>query len=322
MTIWKWFGICLVVVGTGVWIGWNALLHRPIKLEKVKGYFYPLAIELAGDLTPCLEATLDELPIILQVDLGADEYLSCDAEVLSCIKNKHLRGHVTFYGLRGKKYESPVFAVKNLRLGPLLFRELSAKETHIEFQEDAVLMRHDHEPSILTQGSVGWRLFEKMSLLLDFPGNTIAVCEGLSSVQAHGYDVDHAIVCEMHVDRSLVEFYVTVEKERMRCMLDTGSTFNLLNIHRHQSDLLRPDNMDQHEQMNPSNVEQWDFNKNLAQGVFIAELGTTSFHQVPMIYDIDAVIGMEFLQNWVVLLDFPSKKIFFLKKTEVEDLEG
>ncbi len=337
MKRYKWgvvFGLSILVVVAGLLLyKWKFATPVSTRIREMKGYFFPFSIEQCDHRIPFLQVSLDGYAFLAQLDLGADEYLACDLDLLNQIQNKQLYRQSVFYGMQGKKYESPVYIVKDFEMGPLIFRELTAKQTNPEFQADSVLGTsggEDHWEGSATnssnrrlcQGSIGWRLFDEMSLLLDCKKKLVACCDGLETLAQKGYDVQGVISTELLLDRDLVEFYATTEQGPLRCMLDTGSTFNLFNRNLEKgqkSFLLNPDNIDQLALVNPQNEKQLMFDPEHTKEVSSFSIAgkdfdAVSFYSVNLIYEIDAVIGMEFLEEHIVLIDFPRKKIYFLKK--------
>ena len=98
---------------------------------------------------------------------------------------------------------------------------------------------------------------------MDCDNSLIAFCDSLDTLRKQGYPVDLFIETPLLLDRNSIEFQAMTEKGPIRCMLDTGSTWNMLNkdIEGGSNDhmIFNPDTIDQHPILNPANSDQMVF---------------------------------------------------------------
>ena len=170
---------------------------------------------------------------------------------------------------------------------------------------------------------VGWRLFSVFNVFLDCENNKIAFCDSLDTLRKHGYPVDSFVETPILLDRNLIEFEVKTNKGKLRCVLDTGCTLNMLNKDLENGSnehmIFNPDNIDQHAILNPDNsdLSVFDFKNTYEIPVFKIgkkDFGKTTFTKIKMPLEIDAFVGMEFLRSKLVFIDFPNRKIYFYEK--------
>jgi hypothetical protein len=135
--------------------------------------------------------------------------------------------------------------------------------------------------------------------------------------------VDAFIETPLLLDRNSIEFEAMTETGPIRCILDTGSTGNMLNkdmqggFNNHM--IFNPDTIDQHERLNPLNSDQMQFDiEDICDMPLLKiggkDFGTVKFRKMKSPFEIDAIIGMDFLDSKLVFIDFPNRKIYFYKK--------
>ena len=171
-----------------------------------------------------------------------------------------------------------------------------------EFIKDSTFIQNGGEPSIRPPGRLGWELFYKVNLLIDIQNSQIAFCDSLDTLQSKGYSVAFFTKTPLLIDRGLVEFQAETSEGTLRCMLDTGTTWNMLN-----KEVSEEQSIDK---------AIWDPKSVIDCSVFKIggkDLGPINFHQIPLKapIQIDAILGMEFFQQNLVFLDFRQGFAYF-----------
>jgi len=228
-----------------------------------------------------------------------------------------------------------MYIIPKIKIGQVLkITDGRVKEMNEEYTKDS---RVSGDPKRLDIGTVGWTGFSFACLLLECAKNQIVVCGSLESLRHQGYPIESFIETPLYLDRNFLEFDVTTDKGPLRCILDTGGTLNALN-----KDLEGKDNFhmqlnlsdstnvnEQFDLVNPDNVDQLEFemeNDYEVSSFKIAnrEFGATCFKKIKMPFQVDAIIGMEFIHSKLIFIDFPNKKLYFyelpaeLRATELE----
>lgn len=286
-------------------------------------YFVYVPITLSSAQIPCVEMTAADKTITTRVDLGFSGDVKLPRDFLIELNQKSILQRVSYFGIRGKKYDSDVYEIPKLKIGGMTFYRAKAEEINQEFEKDAVLLYDEKKPPSYKQSKIGWKFFYNTNLFFDCKNSKIAFCDSLDTLREQGYPVDSFIETRLLLDRNLVEFEVMTEKGPIRCVLDSGSTLNLLNKDlENQSNehmIFNPDNIDQHAVLNPENSDQMvvDFEDEYEMPVFKIgkkDFGPVNFQKIKTPFEFDAIIGMDFFKTKLVFIDFPNRKIYFYQK--------
>ena len=208
------------------------------------------------------------------------------------------------HGIRGKEYPINLYQVPKLKIDKMAFIHPTVQEENVEFEKDAVFLREGSTHSPQEPGRLGWELFYHSNLLIDVKNSQIAFCDGLNTLTKQGYPVQDFIFAHLLLERGLVEFEAETPDGILRCTLDTGATWNMLNTEIDEGKPL------EQVMWEPNRVREYPFFK--ASG---KELGPLSFHTVPikLPIHIEAILGMEFFRDHLVFLDFEKKQLYFYK---------
>lgn len=293
----------------------------------IKGpYFAEVPTTFSHDQIPCIIMEIEGKTITAKVDLGFATYIALPKRFINELNQKTFIENISLYGIRGKKYHSDVYEIPKARIKDMVFNKVQVEEINPEFDEDADLDKSDPNQSIEESGAIGWGLFYNLNVFLDLENNKIAFCDSLKTLKKQGYPVDSFIETSMILERKSVEFRAMTQKESLLCLLDTGCTLNMLNkdIENKSNNghmIYNPDTIDQHEVLNPDNRDQMvvDFKDTYTVPVFKIgkrDFGKTTFTKIKMPFQIDAIVGMDFLKSKLVFLDFPNKKIYFYEKKD------
>lgn len=297
-------------------------------------FFYDNRIRQQPDLTfarisivqfnaaiPRIEIKVEDRTIEAVLDLGSSRIV-LPREYLKKVENKTFQDKIFCIGIRGKKYEYNMYTIPKIKIGNVVkITEGCVQEMNEEYTRDS---RVAGEPKGLDVGTVGWTSFSFASLLLECAKNQIAVCGSLESLKQQGYPIESFVETPLYLDRNFLEFDVATNKGPLRCILDTGATLNALNKDLESNDnshmslnLSDPKNIDkQFDLVNPNNVDQLEFDMETEYEVSSFKIGNrdfgaTCFKKIKMPFQIDAIIGMEFIHSKLIFIDFPNKKLYF-----------
>lgn len=290
----------------------------------IKGpYFVELPITDSPIHTPCIEIEIEGKKIKAEIDLGSQTDIVLPEYFLKELSQKSFIKQTTFYGIRGKKYNSNAYIIPKIQAGDMIIHQVIAKESNTEFIKDSMITEQKERSSRQDFASVGWGLFCRLNFFLDYENNKIAFCDSIDTLKKQGYPVDFFIQVPFLLDRNLIEFEAKTNKGKMKCVLDTDSTWNILNkdLENGSNDhmLFNPDNIDQFEALNPHNADLSviDLKNSYDTSVFKIgkkDFGKTAFIKVKIPLEIDGFIGMEFLDDKLVFIDFPNRKLYFYQK--------
>ncbi len=187
------------------------------------------------------------------------------------------------------------------------------------------LLKDEESSSEFGLGRIGWPLFRSFNFFMDCDNSLIAFCDSLETLKEHGYPVDEFVEVPLILDQNpnSLKVKVMTESGPMLCFLDTGSTKNLLNRDMEGVDnshmIYNLDTIDQHEILNPTNSDQmvFKFGDTYDMSMFKIgdkDFGPVTFQKIKTPFDISAIIGMDFLEDKLVFIDFPKRKVYFYQK--------
>jgi hypothetical protein len=160
------------------------------------------------------------------------------------------------------------------------------------------------EPSPSEPGRLGWELFYDVNLLVDIKNSKIAICDSLDTLKKQGYAIETFVRTPLILKQGLVEFEAKTPEGILVCMLDTGSTYNLLDS----------------EVAEGKSIERaiWDSDNFLEYSSFQidgCDFGPVAFRRFPLRLPIhiEAILGMEFFRDHLVFLDFSEGYVYFAK---------
>ena len=322
-----------------IFIGYY-LLHRPSYKNplSVKGFynekehFIPLRImEFSRANIPELEIKIQNTVVPAKVDFGCKGGILLPPLIMKTIEQKSLVDTETSYGLRGKSYERDIYEVPEVLLGKLHLFPMRIAEENLEFSRDSVLKKGEKEIDEDHLGTIGWYVFKSFNVLLDCEHFAIIACDSLDTLKKQGCSTDSFMEAPLLLDRGSIDFEVVTEMGPLRCTLDTGATWNLLNKD--------PENLQQDHRFidlnallnekptkfNPANEDflsfdpkdKWETKTFQING---KEFGPVHFIKIKSPLGIDAIIGMEFIENHLIFIDFKKEKIYFSMLPEERSL--
>jgi hypothetical protein len=205
------------------------------------------------------------------------------------------------HNFRGTEHEVEIYEIPTVKIGQVTFYNPTFQVASTEIRKQSSILQNDAEPSQLEDGSMGWELFRQTTLFLDLEHSQIAFCDGVQTLKKHGYPIDTFIKTPLISEKGLIECNVITPNGPLLCMLDTGSTWNILNK------ALPPDQSIEQVAWDPQNESQIPISFDGKNFDII------TFHHIPINLPIkvEAVLGMEFFKKHQVFIDFGENQIYF-----------
>lgn len=264
--------------------------------NKKEVFFIPVPFaKFSSSNTPFLDVNIQGKVISLKLDLGFSGYLSLSNRFTDLFDQKIPTTQRDVFGIRGKPHPCDEYHLDNIKIDRVTFSNLVLQKEIDELVKESCFSKNS-DPSIFEKdGKLGWKIFRNSNLLIDINNAQVAFCDSFTTLQSKGYfNRDYAKI-PLLLDRGLVEINTKSSIGFLRCVLDTGSTINILN-----------GKLDQGE-----NIEEaiWNAN-NIIESPFFKvdeyDLGVIEFARLPICLPIpiDAVLGIEFFKNHLVFLDF------------------
>jgi hypothetical protein len=255
--------------------------HKVAYVEPPKKYFEAIPVTLDDRIDPIIDVSIQGNVYPLRLDLGSSCSFSLREEILQNIR-KTKRGTYKWYDFRGKQYESPVYTIPEIKIGNLIFASALAKRDNEDFNVGVVLSGSP----LQLPGVIGLPILEKYNLFLDFPHATIYASNDHWSLQKAGLLSKNllAIPFTLHPDGILLA--VETDAGTYRLMLDTGSTSTAIRA------------------PHPAFTKKFrimghDFGKYFIRAI-----------DVNPQFDFDGFLGMDFLREFPLFIDYSNKIIF------------
>jgi len=209
------------------------------------------------------------------------------------------------YRLRGGEYEEKVYEVPKIEMGDLIFKRVPLDEESTAALTEITIRETGSPVSLQNFGKIGWKLFWNVNVLLDLGNDTIVVCSSPDVLQHPGYQLDTFEKIPLLLNRNLLEIDAKTPEGLLRCVLDTGCSWNLLN-----RDLEEGKTLEQYvfDESRVSHFSSFTIGEK--------ECGPTSFRCVPIQLPIrvEAILGMEFFNEHIVFINFSDHCIYFKKR--------
>jgi hypothetical protein len=282
---------CLIALATG----WAFKLWKPSHEAPEPGLpahsFYSLTLGESGGRIPSLEAEIEGISFDLQLDLGYTGALTLPEHLLEQLTHKSDAGTALFGSIKGAQYESRMFTIPRLDIEGLTLVNVPVKEGSLEFKRDSTVgARKNLGPSDV-EAYIGWEAFIGSVILLDLSRDIGICCDSLETLKEKGYPIEQFVSAPLPPDYQFIELEVTMDNRKVKCILDTGCTFNLIHT--------------------PSTNEETEFGKidfdDLLPPTILSvdgqPLGPCSFYKTQLPFGIEAILGVDFLETQIICID-------------------
>lgn len=247
---------------------------------------------------PYCNVRIKDQVIQTKIDLGYEGSLSVPHIIYCEVQNNYsplLQGR---YGLDGKKYLVKTCQIGKISIGEMDFSPKEIQESNPDLEKQMVL--RDVDPNkIENMGRIGWHLFQDYILLVDCKNQQLCLSDNLYTLKKHGYSIDAFAKTSFNVNRKFIEFEAISDTGTLHCILDTGATWNLYNQSFNGPYPEKP----------LFDIED-TFDTSLFQ-VGDKNFGPITFNRIYSPTNIEAIIGMEFFEDNMVIIDFKNHTLYF-----------
>ncbi len=294
--------ISLIALAIGLAFRWYAQSRGKTYPALPPHSFYSFALTESDARIPCLQAEIEGISFLAKLDMGYDGVISIPRHLLEQLEHKCDAGTVLCGSIRGNKYEIPVFTIPRLHIGDLSFVNLPIEESHPEYEHDTKLGPDaDFEPSNII-ARIGWRTFVGAVVLIDLH-KSIAICsDSLETLKEEGYPLKQCVSTNFLPCRGSIEFEADIDNRRVKCILDTGCTINLIHTHSATSGAVGEDlefaNIDLAHPLPPAMLS-----------IGGQDIGPCVFHETQLPFGVEAILGVDFFKTQIVCIDFINHKL-------------
>ncbi|MGE5195809.1 MAG: hypothetical protein ACM3JI_00585 [Anaerolineae bacterium] len=290
------FGIAGCSIIVAFFILWHGFTISPS--------FTQIPVTFTSFDTPLLASEIEETKYLLKFDLGSKFQLSLNKDILASITDKKPYCVAKWRDIKGNFYESPSYLVPKIRVGDLILTEVIVKQeddiyvTHTTLWKDS---KDERKFENKDAGTLGRPLLEKTNLLLDFSNSKIIACNTKQKLKEMGFLLDEMAQVPIETDAKGIIVKVNTDAGTLKLVLDTGATITLI-----RSSLLQAQACKRDERGFLTFVTsrfvmgKKDFGR---KNLFLYDI-------TPELHEIDGILGMDFLKNHVIYIDYPNKVIY------------
>ena len=294
---------CIALAASWAFKFWKPSHEKPQSALPAHS-FYSLTLTESDAQIPCFQAEIEGIPFLIELDLGYNGVLSLPKHLLERLTLKSEEGTVLFGSIKGKKYESPVYTIPRLSIEDLAFVNLPAEEGNLEFERDRSIRTKKDLGSLDIAARMGWRTFTGGVVLINLRKHMAICCDSLETLKEKGYSFEQFASMSLSSDNQFIELETSVDNRKMKCIVDTGCTLNL--IHTPCTD-------------EESEIGKVDFDNPLPSTTLSVDgrcLGPCVFYKTHLPFGIEAILGVDFLETQIVCIDLVHHKLYLLPNPE------
>lgn len=279
----------------------------------VKTYHSHVPISLDKSNIPTTLVEIQGRKYSLAIDLGDKFALSLNKQALKKLQKKP-HDSLVHRDASGKAYETSAYVLAKIKLGDLIFDDVVVAEVNEDFVKNTTLWADtDNFEELLKDrfGAIGRALLEKLNLLLDIQNSSFFISNDIKKLKESGYDLNQLVQISFEIGRTGIILPVKTEIGSIKLSIDTGSTVSLLR----------------------SSILQGIAIKNKKYGFHIYttsmfEIGSKNFGTMnlylfdltPELHEIDGILGMDFLKNHVIYIDYKNRVLYIGdNKSRIQD---
>jgi hypothetical protein len=247
-----------------------------------------------------------EFPLI--VDLGSISQLDLSKDILNNLE-KRPYGKLETMDIKGNLYESPRYLVSEIKIGGHSFFNVIVGELNEDFVLNTTIYTTRSNEEILNSkfGFIGRSLLERMNLLLDLSNSVMIGCNDIADVEKSGYPLENMVMIPFESGYDDDVFIVNTDFGELRLFIDTGSTLSVI-----RSSLLQ----DNEPGKCGYGLPCFSSSQFVIGNRDFGELDLHLYDIAPEWDDIDGVLGMDFLEDHIVYIDYQNKLLYVGDCTE------
>jgi hypothetical protein len=270
---------------------------------KRKTYYIPIPTKLSIGNIPLIEVDIQDTKYSLKMDLGSKFQLSLSKCILNQL-NKKNAGMLLSRDMLGNAYETPAYLIPKIKIGDFSYVDILANEESDDFVLNTIFWMDTNkskDPFEDQTGTIGRGLLEKRNLLLDFYNSIVFISNDIKRLKKAGYHLEDFKKCFFDIGRTGLILTINTDMGEIRFSLDTGSTVSFIR---------------------PSFAPNFTSERKKYGLLFI----TTSIFEIagkdfgnmnlylqnitPELNEIDGILGMDFLKNHIVYIDYKDKVVY------------
>ena len=264
--------------------------HKVAYLAPVERYFERIPITFTKCVDPMIDVCLEDKIHSLKLDLGSSFPFSLRREVLANT-HKAKYGSSKWRDFKGTKYESNAYAIPEIKIGNLKFAHVIVNENSEDFYNNVTLSG----PPLEGTGTIGLPILKKYNLFLDFPHSAVYASRDHRLLQEAGLLSENLLIIPFAFHPDGILLFIETDEGTYRLVLDTGATRTVIRS------------------PHSAFAEKFCVAGHNFGGRPIMPL------DVSPTFDFDGYLGMDFLCEYPVFIDYLNKAIFIdLQKDQMK----
>lgn len=265
----------------------------------------PISIMFTSFGCPAVLTTIEGKTYLLQLDLGSKFPLSLSKDILESINEKKHHGAAQWRDAKGNFYESPSYLIPSIKIGDLVLTDLVTRQENEAYRANTTLWNDNKEQKNFPNkqmGSLGRPLLEKTNILLDFQNSQMIPCNNKQQLQKMGFYLNRMVKVPFEQgEKGIIIINVETDTGILRLGLDTGATITLIRPSRVQDQKCTIDARG----FCAFTTQKFSIGNNNfgSKNLFLYDF-------TPELLDIDGILGMDFLKNHIIYIDYKNKMIY------------
>ena len=273
-------------------------VHKCVYIQPEPRYFTKIPIDFRSGI-PYITAHIENKAHSLKVNLGGDLLLTLHEQILNSL-DKEKYGTYSWCDFSGERYHSPTYIIPKLDINELSLKNVLVNQDSELFHKNITFGKE----TFTEPGSIGRGLLEKFNLFLDFSNSAIYACNYFSQLQPLNIFEKKAqkIPFKLHRDGILLE--IDTDYGQKKVILDTGASHTVLKSSLFNLSMKK-------EEISPQ-LHYVISAKFSIQGI---HFGETTIVLIPLCpeCDFDGYLGMDFLKDKQIYIDYPKKELYFCR---------
>lgn len=270
-------------------------------------YYFHIPVKFINQYrTPSTSIEIEGNVYQVEIDLGTKMPLSLHKSALDHIK-KDPSGVSRRLDFRGNKYETPLYIVHSIQAGDFLLKKTKVREESLDFSNKKSIIYDSTTkgPNCQIAGRIGRDFFDGRNLFMDFHHSKLIICSNIKDIKTDNYKTDTMISVPFENTPDGIILRIGTDLGVKNFVLDTGTTASVLR----SSSLGKDIAVNQRNGMTVFETSKFIIND--------IDFGSRDLYLLdisPSFDEIDGFLGMDFLNDYMIYLDF-SKNTAFIDKS-------
>lgn len=258
-------------------------------------YFSCLNIQISPYSIPTTQIKIEEKEYSVKIDLGSKFPLVLTHESLLNLRNKEKKEKVKWKNFKGKSFSANSYLLSKVKLGDITLSNILVHENNLEFRKSACFAGNSEE----YPQNIGRPLFEKFKILLDCKNNKLFISNDLKKLKKKDYDISTFIRVPCKWGRTGLILEVETDLGKKNLSIDTGFTVSSLRSSAEIKNIGKKYNLPIFT-TKKFIIGDKDYG---ASDLFLLDI-------TPELNELDGILGMDFIKNHVMYIDFPAKVVY------------